>query len=153
MYRCYENPVQYNQLKNIDSFKKIKDGVYLYAYIFFFWPGLNLSSAITRVLTKTFHCIKYSIGGGGGGGFSTFNRKQWVRNEWPICSRDRIVPSSRLEWQDVKKSFILDWSCAVCLGDSCPTHFARVQWCNCSGVVSNQRKGCICLRRRHQGHP
>ena len=87
MYKCYENPVQYNQLKDIDFFQKINDEIYLHEHIFL-RLGLNLSSAITRVLKKAFHCIEYS-NGGGGVGFSTFNRKQCVRYEWPICSRDR----------------------------------------------------------------
>ena len=145
MYKCYQNPVQYNQLK-----KSKMESI-----------CMNIFS-LTWIKSKQCNntCSKENISlqriqhlGEGEGGLSTFNRKQWVRNEWPICSRDRTVSSLLVEWQDVGKSFILDRSCAVCLGDSCPTHFARVQWCNCTGVVSNQRKGCICLRRRHQGYP
>ena len=34
MYKCYENPVQYNQLKDIDFFQKINDEIYLHEHIF-----------------------------------------------------------------------------------------------------------------------
>ena len=28
----------------------------------------------------------------------------------------------------------------ICPGHSCPTHFARVQWCNCSNKAFNSKK-------------
>ena len=64
-----------------------------------------------------------------------------------------IEPSLLFGYNDKMSGIrlFLDRSCAVCLWDRCPIRFARVQWCNCANVVSNQRKGCIRLRRPHQG--
>ena len=112
-----------------------------------FWHQVNLSSAITRVLQNSTHCLEYKREDL----LSTKNSGSYMNGQYVAW----IEPSLLFGYNDKMSGIrlFLDRSCAVCLWDRCPTRFARVQWCNCANVVSNQRKGCIRLRHRHQGHP
>ena len=144
-------------VQNIDLFEEIKHGVErniienhsqrLCTKVFFLWPQLTLGSAITCVLKKVNHCVEYKredlL-------LSTGKSESYMNGQYV----DLIQPSLLFGLYDRMSGvrLFVDWSCALCFGDSCSIHFARVQWCNCSSVVSNQREGCISLRRRHQGH-
>ena len=114
----------------------------------FLWRQLNLNSEITCVLNKATHCMECKredlL-------FSTRKSESYMNGQYIT----RIEQSLLLGWNYRMWGIhlFLDLSCAVCSGDSSSTHFAKVHWCNCSNLVSNQRRGCIHLRCCHQEHP